>query len=278
MEKKPSTPVVSVVIPSLNQGAFLEDAIESVLQQDYPSIELIIIDGGSTDNSLEVLRRYRSRIAHWQSRPDRGQSHALNQGFERATGEVMAWLNSDDLLLPGAIRTAVGLFQDDESARVVFGDWLTIDAAGRVLERHYAFDMCRLHFLVEGFTCNAQAMFWRRSVHDAFGAFDESLHRTMDYDMILRFARLVPRGFRRVDQPLAAFRRHPAQKTTGTGSPIVAAEHRRIADQQGMAWKFGYLGVCMRPIFRVRRAWWYARRGGWSYTRDMFRSRSRGIF
>lgn len=269
-------PLVSVVMPSLNQGRFIEQSIRSVLDQSYLNIELIVIDGGSSDDTVEILRRYDQSMAYWQSRPDRGQSHALNQGYERATGEILAWLNADDLLLPGAVAAAVDAFLSYPAAQVVFGDWISIDAEGKTIEHHYAFDMSRFHFLLEGFTCNSQAMFWRHELHKRFGEFDEALHRTMDYDMILRFSSLAPSGFHRIDRPLAAFRRHKDQKTTGSDSPVVVAEHERIAARQNLSWKFSLRGQALRPLYRLRRAVWYLRRGGFMYLLAKVRGRTPG--
>ena len=123
-------PLVSIITPSYNQVRYLEDTIQSVLQQDYPNIEYIIVDGGSTDGSLEVIERYKDKLAWWVSEPDQGQADAINKGFRKATGEIIAWLNSDDLYLPGTISSAVEVFQNNPKAGVIYGNALSAVAVG----------------------------------------------------------------------------------------------------------------------------------------------------
>ena len=261
-------PIITVVMPTLNQVRFLEESLLSVFDQRYPHTELIVIDGGSTDETLDILRAYDSQIAYWESMPDRGQSHALNKGFDRATGDVLCWLNSDDILLPATFATVLEAFRTNVNAQVVYGDWVNIDADSVVLRRDFAFDMSVGQMVYEGFCSNAQAMFWRREVHVRFGAFTETLHRTMDYDMMLRFALNEPRqSFVRVDVPLAGFRRYDGQKTSGWDT-AVAEEHLAIAQRLGFRWKGTPLGRALRSVYRVRRAYWYWRRGGWGYFVD----------
>lgn len=260
-------PKVSVIMPSFNQVAFIERSILSVLNQNYPNLELIIVDGGSTDGTLEVVERYRDSIDYFHSGPDRGQSDALNHGFTKATGDIFAWLNSDDVYLPGAMLAAAKAFHQSPSASVVFGDWWSIGSDDNVIEISYAFDFSLRHFIYEGFHLNSQAMFWRRNVHQRYGEFDEQLHRTMDYDLIVRFG--INEGqdkFLRVPQVLAGFRRHPEQKTTNDGQDVVANEHRLVAIKNGFPNKYSTRGKLFRLIYRVRRAWWYLYRGGIEYT------------
>src|SRR5437867_5556810 len=126
-------PLVSIVTPSFNQAAFLEQTILSVLNQDYPKIEYIVMDGGSSDGSVDIIRRYEERLASWTSQRDNGQTDAIRRGFDRATGTIFAWLNSDDLLAPSAVRIAVDAFRRFPDAGVVYGDRLHIDAKGNVI-------------------------------------------------------------------------------------------------------------------------------------------------
>jgi len=260
------TEKVSIVMPSYNQAAYIEAAIGSVLEQDYENLELIVVDGGSTDGTLAVLDKYRSRLAHCVSEPDRGQSDALNKGFALATGSIYGWLNSDDLYAPEAILTAVSELQKQPAKAIVFGDWLEIDERGAAIERQYAFDFSLSHFIYEGFHINAQSMFWRADAHARFGGFAIDLHRTMDYQLILRLGQLLgSTAFVRVPQVLGCFRRHADQKTTGEGSTVVLDEHRWMAATYGYRNKYHWTGRLIRLVYRLRRGWWYAYRGGIGY-------------
>lgn len=268
-DKQPANyPRVSVIMPSYQQAEFIERSILSVLNQGYPNIELIVIDGGSKDGSIEIIKKYEDRIAHWVSEKDHGQSDALNKGFSLATGDIFGWLNSDDLYLPNSFDIAMSKFHDNPGKGIVHGDWLSIDSTDRVIARDYAFDFSLNHFKYEGFHLNSQAMFWRREVHRRFDKFDIHLHRTMDYQMIVAFG--VNEGnsaFLRVDDALACFRRHDEQKTTGEfGSDnIVLDEHRSIAQQYDYVDKYSWRGRVKRIFYRFRRAYWYYKRGGLAY-------------
>src|SRR3989337_3125219 len=126
-------PLVSIVTPSYNQGSFLEETIRSVLGQDYPHLEYIIVDGGSSDGSGEIIQRYSDRLAWWISEPDQGQTDAINKGFSRAKGEIFAWLNSDDTYLPGAVSEAVSFLSSHPEVGMVYGDANLIDDSGKVI-------------------------------------------------------------------------------------------------------------------------------------------------
>jgi glycosyltransferase involved in cell wall biosynthesis len=251
-------------MPSYNQARYLERSILSVLNQGYSNLEFIIIDGGSTDGSIEIIKKYEGYIAYWHSRPDSGQSDALNQGFSKATGDIFGWLNSDDLYLSGAFEHAVEAFSLHCAARVVFGDWWEIDSEDKVTCVQHAFDFSLGHFIYEGFHLNSQSMFWRREVHERFGDFDVKLHRTMDYDLILRIGLAEGQDvFSRIPYPLACFRRHEEQKTIGFDSAVYN-EHHQIALRNGLGNKYSLLGDAIRLIYRFRRAYWYVKRGGFT--------------
>lgn len=259
-------PKISIVMPTYNQARYLERSILSVLNQGYPNLEFIIVDGGSTDGSIEIIKKYESYLAFWYSGPDSGQSDALNHGFLKATGDIFGWLNSDDLYLLGAFDHAVDAFQMYGEASVVFGDWWEIDSEDEVTCVQHAFDFSLGHFIYEGFQFNAQGMFWRREAHNRFGEFDIKLHRTMDYDLILRLGLVEGQNaFFRISYPLGCFRRHAEQKT-GSFDRVVHDEHCRIALKNGIAnKKYSMLGYTARLMYRFRRAYWYVKRGGFAY-------------
>jgi len=209
-------PVISIVTPTLNGGRFLEQAIGSVLAQDYPHREHLVMDGGSTDGSLDILRGFESRLAYWESRPDRGQSHAINKGLIRANGDVVAWLNADDVLLPGALARVSQVFASDPRVDMVVGAGLKIDEQGATLKQVDCreFDPVRLH---TAYFFLQPASFWRRASLLNLGYLDQSLHFAMDWELALRAHR---RGMRIVAIPerLACLRMHAGTKTATGGA------------------------------------------------------------
>jgi len=255
-------PKISIVMPAFNQAQFIERSILSILNQGYPNIELIIIDGGSSDGTVEIIKRYEDQIAYWVSEKDEGQSDALNKGFSRASGEIYGWLNSDDLYTPEAFESAVDAFRVNQKKMVVFGDWLSIDIYDNLVDLHHAFDFNLNHFKYEGFHLNAQSMFWRSDVHEGFNGFDVDLYNTMDYQMILEFGiNIGQEKFLRIPKVLGAFRRYDGQKT-GDFIPSVLREHQSMALRYGYMNKYGSFGVLKRLPYRFRRAYWYFKRGG----------------
>lgn len=210
MRSEPA-PLVSIVTPSFNQARFLEQTINSVLSQDYPPLEYIVVDGGSSDGSQEIIRKYASRLAWWCSEPDSGQTDALNKGFSHAKGAILAWLNSDDTYEPGAIKAAVQELQDNPLAGMVYGAADYIDAEGRKVGRFPAAqtDYARLR---RGYVhVPQQAAFFRAALWHKVGPLDPSYYFAMDYDLWIRIARLSPLVY--VPQVWANFRLHTASKT-----------------------------------------------------------------
>jgi glycosyltransferase involved in cell wall biosynthesis len=205
-------PAISLVTPSLNQGKFIRSTIESVLAQDYPAIEYFVQDGGSTDGTLEVLKEYADRVP-FVSEKDRGQADAINRGLGRTTGEVLGYLNSDDVLLPGALRAVGEVFASDPDLLFVFGRARYIDEEGKPLAP-YLTRPDAIECLSDACFIAQPAAFFRRSVWNELGTFDESLHHTMDYDYWLRFgARYGPSRARYIDRELAGARMHADAKT-----------------------------------------------------------------
>lgn len=222
-----SPPSISIVTPSFNQGAVLEDTLRSVLDQRYPALEFVVQDGGSTDDSVAVLRRYGSRLAHWESAADGGQSAAINLGMRRTTGEIMAYLNSDDLLLPGSLAYVAGYFQAHPEVDVVYGHRVLIDEEGReigrwVLPPHDERAIAFADFIPQ------ETMFWRRRAWERVGSrIDESFRFAMDWDLILRF-RDAGLTFRRLPRFLGAFRVWENQKSLSWWLPVGRRETERL--------------------------------------------------
>lgn len=204
-----SKPLVSVITPSYNQAEYLEATIQSVLAQNYPEIEYLIADGGSTDGSVEIIEKYASHLSWWVSEKDEGQASAINKGMANAKGEFVAWLNSDDLYLPGAVEQAVKSFQDYPQAVMVYGNAITIDAAGAPL-KELVFSNWGLEDLI-GFRIICQpAVFMRREAYQEVGGLDLNYHFMLDHQLWIRIASLGP--IKHVDSFWAAARHHQAAK------------------------------------------------------------------
>lgn len=206
-------PRVSIVTPSFNQATFIEETVRSVLLQGYPNLEYVIVDGGSTDGSIEVIRKYERWLAYWVSEPDRGQSHAINKGWERSTGDILAWLNSDDLYLPEAIRRAVEALVQSSGCAMVYSDGLWIDEMGR-LEKIQVSGPLGIRELLGGsdFGIPQPTAFMRQVVVREAGGLDESLHMAMDLDLWLKLGLSHDLCYVR-ERPFAKLRFHSNQKT-----------------------------------------------------------------
>jgi glycosyltransferase involved in cell wall biosynthesis len=207
-------PSITVVVPSYQQGGFLEETLRSVLLQGHPGLELLVIDGGSTDETLAVIRKYEPWIAGWVSEKDGGQSAAINKGWRRARGELVTWLNSDDLLMPGWAEAAAGAFAADPGLDLVYCDVNVIDQESRFQALFQGNPAVPERILVHWRTPFAQQGFLvRRAVVEANGYVDESLHFAMDTELWLRLI-LAGRKFHYIARPLGAVRVHPATKTS----------------------------------------------------------------
>lgn len=204
--------LISIVTPSYNQARFLEATMRSVLEQDYPGIEYIIMDGGSTDGSVEIIKKYSDRLAWWVSEKDQGQTDAINKGFARAKGDILAWINSDDTYQPGALRAVAEYFAAHPEIGLVYGDANYIDEAGNISGRFPAAqtDYERLR---RGYVhIPQQAAFFRADLWKKVGPLDPSFYFAMDYDLWVRLAAQGPIQY--VPQTWANFRIHGAGKTS----------------------------------------------------------------
>lgn len=199
-------PKVSIITPSFNQGNLIEKTIRSVLLQGYPNLEYIIIDGGSIDNSVEIIRKYEPWLTNWVSEPDRGQAHAINKGWEGAQGEILHWLNSDDFLLPEAIPAVVKEFAVDENVQIVSGICSITDFNGLEFTTKLPRDFDLEFFLKGGETPGQPAVFLRSSLARTVGRLNETLDYTLDWEYWLRISQMFPDiQVRKLQQPLAVW-------------------------------------------------------------------------
>jgi glycosyltransferase involved in cell wall biosynthesis len=204
-------PLVSIVTPSFNQAPYLEAAISSVIDQEYPNIEYILIDGGSTDDSVDIIKTHSGKFAYWISEPDRGQTDAINKGFAHATGKYLAWLNADDRLRPNAVSEAVQFLEAHADAGMVYGDAEYIDSRGRVVGNFPA-AQTDYRALRRGYVhIPQQAAFWRRDLWAQVSPLDTSFTFAMDYDLWVRLAKISKLQY--LTRLWAQFRLHSDSKT-----------------------------------------------------------------
>jgi glycosyltransferase involved in cell wall biosynthesis len=223
--KSASKPLVSIITPSFNQCGFIRATIESVLGQNYPNIEYIVMDGGSTDNTVSVLKEYGDRLT-WVSEKDEGQTDAINKGLYRSKGEIVAYLNSDDIYLPSAIQRVVDEFNSHPDVDFIYGDFHAIDQYGHILSKVKTIPFDPNILLYDANFISQPASFYRRRLIDEIGLFDADFQYLMDYEFFLRAARRKVK-FRLVRQYLSAIRYHSGCKTL-TGAAPWAEERRQL--------------------------------------------------
>jgi glycosyltransferase involved in cell wall biosynthesis len=203
--------LVSIVTPSYNQARYVEQTIKSVLSQDYPRIEYILVDGSSTDGTQNIIKKYEDKLAWWVSEKDRGQTDAINKGFARASGEVLAWINSDDTYEPGAVSAAVKYLQDHPEIGMVYGDCNFINESGKVVGK-FSSAQTSYRLLRRGYShIPQQAMFFRADLWKQVGPLDPSFYFAMDYDLWTRIAGRAEIKY--LPQMWANFRLHTSGKT-----------------------------------------------------------------
>lgn len=249
----PDSPLVTIVTPSFNQGCFLRRTIDSVLNQTYPHIEYLVFDGGSTDESVDILRSYSQRF-FWTAEKDRGQTHAVNKGMAQARGDILAYLNSDDVLFPTAVEKVVDHLGRHPEWDVVYGEADYIDADDGILARYPTHDFSPARLLQYCFLCQP-ATFWRASLARRIGPFNETLHCCMDYEYWLRMLRAGGR-FARVPDLLAGSRIYATTKTMSLREKVYQ-ETIRIHDEQA---GFAEMG----PFYGLWRHWCREKKTGWA--------------
>lgn len=240
-------PLVSIITPSFNQARYLEQTIQSVLRQDHPRIEHIVVDGASTDGSVEIIKKYADKLAWWVSEKDSGQADAINKGLARAAGEIVAWLNSDDYYLPGAVSAAVKLFEENPDVVLVYGNMLAVDERGNPFNT-LTYKQLTMQDLLCFQIIGQPAVFFRRSALEKTDMLDSTFHFLLDHHLWIRIAqhgRIL-----HVDQTWAAARYHAEAKNRAK-----AAEFGREAFRI-LAWAESQpkLGEAIRPVERRARA------------------------
>jgi glycosyltransferase involved in cell wall biosynthesis len=246
-----SLPLISIVTPSYNQGAFIEETLRSVLRQDYPCIEYIIVDGGSTDGTLDILRKYEDHLI-WFSESDKGQADAINKGFQKSHGQILAWLNSDDTYLPGTVRTAVDYLAAHPEVAMVYGDCNMVDEQGEVVGRSIWVEDFDLRRLVEDINYIHQpTAFFRRQAFEDVGMLDTDLHYCMDYDLWIRIGKEYP--VQRIPHVLANIRVYPYTKSASGGED-------RWQELFGVSRRHGG-GIFAPRYHHAERVYYYTRSG-----------------
>lgn len=220
------SPLVTIVTPSYNQAKYLEFTMRSVLEQGYPRLEYIVVDGGSKDGSQEIIRKYADRLAWWVSEPDAGQADAINKGMAKARGEIVTWLNSDDLFLPDAVSQAVHFLEEVPQAGMVFGNAITIDANGRPLNKLVFSDWGLKEFVGFRIICQP-AVFMRRKYFEEVGGLARDYHFMLDHHLWIRIARLAPVKY--VPRFWAAARHHLDAKNVSQ-APEFGRETLRVLE------------------------------------------------
>lgn len=261
-------PKITVITPSYNQAQYLEATIRSVLDQGYPNLEYIIIDGGSTDGSVEIIKRYASQLAYWISEPDRGQSHAINKGLQRATGEWVGWQNSDDIYYPDSFMLVAKCAARSPSANLIIGDINLINEHGQVIRDVRYVRPTYLSLLAEGMVLTNQAAFWKRDLHTRLGWLDESLHYGFDYEWFLRILVDTNQSVH-IPEIIGALRYHTETKTSQFQHKFDEEYLRILGGRSVPYWT--------KTAYRIRRMclmfgngnFWYILRGIFRRLRDL---------
>jgi glycosyltransferase involved in cell wall biosynthesis len=205
-------PKITIITPSYNQGQFIEETILSVLNQNYPNIEYILMDGGSIDETVGIIKKYAQKITYWESKNDKGQTYAINKGFKIATGEYIGWLNSDDYLEPNVLENIVKAFEEEDNIGTVLGKIYIINEKGKKIgERFNGEEITAERLLNGGVQVIQPGTFHRKILLEKYGYLDESLNYVMDYELWIRLARYSK--FKQINRYVANHRFHKVSKT-----------------------------------------------------------------
>lgn len=206
-------PKITIITPSYNQGEFIEETIRSVLLQGYPNLEYIIMDGGSTDGTLQIIKKYEKNLAYWTSEKDEGQANAINKGLQKATGEIVAWLNSDDIYLPGTLFTIARAFVNNPSVVLVYGEVEVINEKGQKLFKLKSSPFNLMDMIEKRNFIRQPATFWKREIHRNIGFLDATFSYAFDFDFWIRVGLRYRNNVLFLPQTLALFRLHKRSKS-----------------------------------------------------------------
>jgi glycosyltransferase involved in cell wall biosynthesis len=239
-----SLPKISIVTPSFNQGQYIEETILSIINQNYPNLEYIIIDGGSTDNTVEIIKKYEQHLAYWVSEKDKGQSEAINKGFRKATGDIVCWINSDDFFMPGSLLKVGERFAKDDSLDLLNGHCLLIDEHSNILSNHFILKQKKWYAERGIYYVSQPSMFWRRKILDEVGLLREDFHAVMDKELLIR---IFKNDFKigHINKILAAFRMHSTSKSFEGVSKIF------LRDSAELVKMYGNYGRKPKPLFKL---------------------------
>lgn len=260
-------PRVTIVVPSFNQGRFIGATLQSIIDQRYPNLELIVVDGGSTDNTLSVIKQYEAHLAWWVSEPDSGQTAAINKGFMRSTGEVMAWINSDDLVASGALHQVADYLVKHPETQAVYGDRILINEEGLeigcwILPRHSSRVLQWTDFVPQ------ETLYWTRKAWNLIGGqLDETFHFAMDWDFLLRLSAKQIK-IQHLPVFLGLFRVHQNQKTSNQMPSIGQQEIQLIRLRE-----LGYMPTRLQLIINTLPYFLSARLHEVGFMFDMYRSK-----
>ena len=264
-------PKLTVVTPSYNQSQYLERTILSILNQQYPNLEYFIMDGGSTDGSVDIIKKYEPYLAGWVSEKDRGQTDAINKGFERATGDYVAFQNSDDVFAPNAFTRVADAWRKAPNTDVFFGDMYITDETDGILEEMRAPAFCAECHIYEGMQVFNQSLFIRRDRLTQLGLLDETLRFVIDYEIVARLGVQPGIRFRHVDGFWGGFRVQPNAKSSTIAATVGLAEHQRVKEKYQPMLTSSVGASFWQRYCRVRKLLTFVLKGEFGYVRHRLR-------
>jgi len=280
LRKNSSFPKISIVTPSYNQGQFLERTILSVLNQNYPNLEYIIIDGGSTDESVDIIKKYEKYLTYWVSEKDKGQSDAINKGFRKATGNILGYLNSDDTYTPDTFSKIANTFNKNPQIDLIYGDIHFIDGKDNKINDLKLTKLNFKNFIFENICLAQQATFWKKEIYDKVGGFNPNYYYSMDFDFFIRVSKIG--HLMHLPEYLANFRLHQKSKTVTSKINTEKIntwqiENKKIKKQFFPKKINKIYFIFMKNLCRLQRIFNYIKQGDTHYVSKKVLNRIRGI-